>query len=161
MQRLRSTMTKLEHPRRHQPRSRGGTTSSASSRWKNSPHGDRCDNRSRHSPDLCSSRRRVPRTPDDQQAPRRGDHSSLQPRNLRQQMEYEEYFPRKVETYHRSGPPTTGYCRVRSPGNVNPSFPQRRRQEVITGCRAFLPDLRAVRCPPQFRPVNMDKFDGS
>lgn len=45
--------------------------------------------------------------PDDQQAHKRGDRSPLQPRNLRQQMECEEYFPRKVETYHRSGPPTT------------------------------------------------------
>ena len=76
-------------------------------------------------------------------------------------MEYEEYFPRKTEAYYRSGQPATGYRRVRSPGDINPSFLQRRRQEVITGCRAFSPDLRAVRWPPRFRPVNMEKFDGS
>ena len=76
-------------------------------------------------------------------------------------MEYEENFPRRAETNHRSDPPVIEYHLVRLPGDVNPSFLQRRRQEVITGCRAFSPDLRAVRWSPRFRPVNMEKFDGS
>ena len=76
-------------------------------------------------------------------------------------MEYEEYYPRRAETYDRPGPPATGHHHVRSPGDFNPSFMQRRRQEVITGCRAFSPDLRAVHWPPRFRPANMEKFDGS
>ena len=62
---------------------------------------------------------------DDQQAPRGGDHSPLWPRNLQWQMEYEEYYPHRTETYHRSGPPTTGYRRLRSPGDINPSFLQK------------------------------------
>ena len=126
-------MARLESPRRHHSGSRSNTTSSATSRLNNSPRRDRHNDSSHRSP----TRRRVLQMSDDQRAPRRDDRSPLRHKNLRQQMEYEEYFPRKTEAYYRSGPPATRYRRVRSPGDVNPSFLQRRRQEVITGCRAF------------------------
>ena len=150
-------MARLEHPPRHQSISRSSTTPSASSRSNNSPHGDRRDNKLRSSPDW----RKVPRTPDDQQAPRRGDRSPLRPRGLHQQTKYEEYYPRRAETYHKLGSSTVGYRRVRSPGDINSSFLQRRRYDVITGCRAFSPDLRAIHWPLRFRSGNMEKFDGS
>ena len=139
-QRLRTTMARLEAPHRHQSGSRNNTTSSATSRSNTSPRRNRRNDESRRSP----ARRNVLRMSDDQQAPRRGDRSPIRHENL-QQMEYEEYFPRRTEAYYRSGQPITGYRRIRSPGDINPSFLQRRRQEVISGCRAFSPDLRAVR----------------
>lgn len=149
-------MAKLETPHRQHSSSRSNTTSSATSRSNISPRKNRRDSKSHRSP----ARRNIIRSTDDQEAPRRGDRSPLRHGNL-QRMEYEEYSPRRAETYYRSGQPVIGYRRVRSPGDINPSFLQRRRQEVITGCRAFSPDLRAVRWPPHFRPVNMEKFDGS
>lgn len=155
-QRLRTAMVKLEAPRRHHSGSRSNTTSSATSRSNTSPRRNRHGNKPRRFP----TRRNTFRSTDDQEAPRRGDRSPLRHENL-QRVEYEEYSPCRAETYYRSGQPVTGYRRVRSPGDINPSFLQRRRQEVITGCRAFSSDLRAVRWPPRFRPVNIEKFDGS
>ena len=132
-------------------------TQTASSRLNNSAHKDRCDNRSHRSP----NRRKVLRAPEDQQAPRRCDRSLLRPRGLHQQIRYKEYYPRRAETYYKSGSPTAGYRRVRSSGDINPSFLQRRRYDVITRCRAFSSDLRAVHWPSRFRQGNMEKFDGS
>ena len=68
-QRLRSTMARLESPRRHQSGSRSNTTSSATSRLNNSPRRDRRNDKSHRSP----TRRRDFQTTDDQRAPRRGD----------------------------------------------------------------------------------------
>lgn len=56
---------------------------------------------------------------------------------------------------------TTGYRRVRSHGDVNPFFPQRRRYGTITGCRAFSPNLRAILWPERFQSANIEKFDGT
>ena len=137
--RLRSTMSKLKRSHRHHSRSRSSTTPSASSRLNNSPHGDR---RKLH---RSPNRKKVPRTPNDQKAPKRGDHSPLRPRGMQQQTKYAEYYPRRIETYHKSDSPIAGYRRVRSPGDVNPSFLQRRSHAIITGCQAFSPDLRAIR----------------
>lgn len=117
-QRLRSTMARLESPRKHHSRSRSNTTSSATSRLNNSPRRNQRNNKSHRSP----AQRRVPQMTDNQQASRSGDRSPLRYKNLQQQMEYEEYFSRKIEAYNRSGPPATGYRRVRSLGDINPSF---------------------------------------
>lgn len=38
---------------------------------------------------------------------------------------------------------------------------QRRRHELITGCRAFSAGFQVVRCPNRFRPANLDKFNGT
>ena len=126
-------MARLEAPRQHYSGSRSNTTFSATSRSNNSPCRDRRNDRLHRSP----TQRNVLRTSDDQQAPQRGDRSPFRHENLQQQMEYEEYFPRRIETYYRSGKPVTGCRRIRSPSDINPSFLQRRRQQVITGCRAF------------------------
>lgn len=74
-------------------------------------------------------------------------------------MEYGEDYPCRIDIYDRLGPITVGYRRVRSLGDVNHSFPQRRRYDTITGCRAFSLDLRAVRWLARFRLANMEKFD--
>lgn len=92
-------MVKLEWTQQHHYGSCTRTTPSNASRSNDCLCVERQDNRSSRSSNHDPTRRGVPRTTGDRQTPRGSGRSPLLLRNLPQQMEYGEYYPRRAKIH--------------------------------------------------------------